>query len=347
MKITYNDILDSMKQAFFDECGHNPDNLSDIGARLEAVASEIFSLCCNMDYVKRQSFVQTADGEYLDYHAQLRDMTRKTATKSRGVLTFGISEIIDEDIVIDKGTIVAVKDKPFIQFVTDYQVVLSAGQTSVDVNATALESGRDYNARLGTVSVLVKAPARIEWVTNNNDFVGGNDTESDASLRERIINSFKFLPSGYSKEYMQDMIMTIDEVLDCKIYDAGNDEIGVIVKTSTGMISTNLGQRLDEKTLPLRLINKSCVYSVPIKKDVDITVYSNKASDDVAVLCKEYFDKLCIGEALDLLSLRIWLSKQLDFDIYDVISPQAVGQYVLCGNTEYLSLGDVGVIDDE
>lgn len=339
-----------MKQAFYDECGHNPDNLSDIGARLNIVASELYSICCNTDFVKRQSFVQTAQGEYLDYHAQLRDMTRKEASRARGVLTFGLFDAINEDVVIKAGTICASKNEHYIQFATDEDAVIPAGQLSVDVGATALENGRGYNAPASTVNVFVNAPARVEWVNNYHDFVGGSDVESDESLRKRIIDSFKHLPSGFSKEYMQEIIMSIDEILDCKIYDYDHEaggSINIYVKTSNGEIDSSLRQRLDEKAMHLELINEHPVFALPRKKDVEITIISSDYCIGIEDLCWEYFSSLRIGEALDLLEFRVWLSKKSDYNIINVISRQASGQYVLCGSDEYLYLNGVGVSADD
>ena len=102
LKITYDEILNNMKNAFYEKSGENVDLMSDLGARFQAVASELYSLSCYGDYILRQSFPQTASGTELDYHAALRDITRKSASKSSGELTFYVDEPIETELTVPK-----------------------------------------------------------------------------------------------------------------------------------------------------------------------------------------------------------------------------------------------------
>ena len=97
---TYDEILTAMKKAFFDSCGRNVDNMGDIDARFQAVASELFSLGCKNDFLLKQAFPQTATGDYLDRHAAMRDIQRHTGTKAHGVLRFSVSQPTINDISI-------------------------------------------------------------------------------------------------------------------------------------------------------------------------------------------------------------------------------------------------------
>ncbi len=80
MNLTYDEILNSMKIEFAGEKGEAVKELSDIEARFKAVASEIYSVSAYGDYIMKQSFPQTATGEFLDRHEELRSITRKTAS---------------------------------------------------------------------------------------------------------------------------------------------------------------------------------------------------------------------------------------------------------------------------
>ena len=42
LKITYDEILNNMKNAFYEKSGENVDLMSDLGARFQAVASELY-----------------------------------------------------------------------------------------------------------------------------------------------------------------------------------------------------------------------------------------------------------------------------------------------------------------
>ena len=87
MNLTYDEILNSMKIEFAGEKGEAVKELSDIEARFKAVASEIYSVSAYGDYIMKQSFPQTATGEFLDRHAELRSITRKTASYAKGAIT--------------------------------------------------------------------------------------------------------------------------------------------------------------------------------------------------------------------------------------------------------------------
>lgn len=343
MKTTFNDILNRMKQAFFDECGQNVDNMGDIGARFQVVASELYSLLCNIDYIKRQSFVQTAEGEYLDYHAELRDMHRKASSKAIGILTFAISEPLDSNFTIEAGTICAVKDKPFIQFSTNEDAVILAGETSVDVAATALEAGEEYNAKIGTITVLVAAPTLVSSVTNNHSFYGGYDDESDEALRRRLIKSFEFLPTGVSIQYMEDMIRDIDEVIDCKIaFDSPNAT--VYVRTYNDKISVQLSYELEDRVKGLSLAWVGYEFVSSTKKSIWLTIETDGDKDIVLAKCKEYLDRYRIGKALNLMDLRIWICKETGIEINAIKSEQANGEIIVCQTGEHIYLEGVEIV---
>lgn len=350
MKITFDDILSNMKGAFFNECGHNVDNISDISARFHAVASEIYSLYCNMDFTRRQSYLQTAQGEFLDYHAQLRDMQRYSASKATGELTFGIVQPIDIDIEIPSGTICSVKNEPYIQFKTDENTTLLAGTTSVTVTAVALEAGDKYNVDFGKVTVLVNAPARIEAVINNTPFAGGHLEESDESLRKRLLDSFKYLPFGINRGYLENLIMQINGVVDCKII--GNDPIidntqSIYIRCNGNNISDKLHNEIDDKLALFHMMAVNYNILIADSLSIDLTVDSSANQDEISSLCREYVESLKIGETLDLVALRIWLLKRLNDDVIDVKSPQSSGQYVICPSNKYIYLNSIGVVNNE
>lgn len=350
MEITFNDILNRMKQAFFNECGHNVDNIGDVSARFNAVASEIYSLFCNMDFVRRQSYLQTAQGEYLDYHAQLRDMHRNSASKAFGELTFGISEPINVDINIPAGTICSVKGKPYIQFKTDRAVTLRAGNTTVNAAATALECGEEYNALAYTITAMVNPPARIESVTNAEAFFGGHNVESDEALRKRLLDSFKFLPTGIGLEYTEDAIREIDGIIDCKITNVNlgsGERAKVYVRTNTGAVSSKMRAEIESKMAVVRLLGIGFDIVIAQAIMVDIGIQTKADRENVEGLAREYFGGLKIGESADLVDFRIWLSKRISEDVNSVYSAQSSGEYIVCPANQYIAINSIGVVNGD
>lgn len=80
-----NAIYERMRAIFAEEAGFVPNDGCDAMVRLYALASEVQSLLAQADWVLDQSFPQTAVGQYLDYHAETRVLTRLPAAKAAGV----------------------------------------------------------------------------------------------------------------------------------------------------------------------------------------------------------------------------------------------------------------------
>lgn len=187
---TYDEILKSMTDKYTELSGIVPDESSDTGIRLRVLAGEVYSNMVEAQWLKRQMFVSTAEGEYLDLHGVERGIKRRGASPSVGKVTFSVSEAAVSNIKIPKGTIVA-ESGSLLRFETTADTVIYAGDTSATVSAKSMENGRKYNVIKGSISVMVTPPSGVESVRNDENFSGGCDSESDEHLRERIISSIK------------------------------------------------------------------------------------------------------------------------------------------------------------
>ncbi len=208
---TYDAILRSMTDKYTELSGIVPDEVSDIGIRLRVLAGEVYANAVNLQWLKRQMFVSTAEGEYLDMHASERGIARREATPSYGEVTFSVNEALSENVSVPKGTVVATFAS-LLRFETISDAVLTAGSLSVTVKAKSIGYGRDYNVLKGKISVMVTPPVGIDAVTNAAVFEGGCDTESDESLRERIEKSIKFPANSTNCAYYEAMAQSVDGV---------------------------------------------------------------------------------------------------------------------------------------
>ena len=100
-----NAIYERMRAIFAEEAGFVPNNGCDAMVRLYALASEVQSLLAQADWVLDQSFPQTAVGQYLDYHAETRALTRLPAAKAAGVLRFSAPSAAVTDYEIEQGSV--------------------------------------------------------------------------------------------------------------------------------------------------------------------------------------------------------------------------------------------------
>ncbi len=349
--MTYDDILSAMKSAFFEKLGRNVDAFSDLSARFECVASELYSLFCRSEFVLKQSFPQLATGEYLDYHAELFGLQRKSASRAEGTLTFSVNEFSQSDIVIPEGCICSVKGEPYIQFVTAEEGVIPAGGLSCSVNALACENGMKYNAPSGSVTVMVNPPLYVSGVTNPNAFSGGYDEESDSSLRSRLFDACSVIPTGYSAASVRELINRHDEVIDSRVHVG--ESLNVTVKTKSPSISQELEDYIKSCAKIAELLGMEVVitsasdvsYNLSIEA-VCAVVYDD-TGDKIRSAVQSYADGVKIGESVNLQQLACALSG-IDEVLYaQVTSPDAINGMIFSGGDRCLMPDGVSVVCHE
>lgn len=349
LKITYDEIINNMKAAYFERCGERAEDFSDTSARLEAAASELFSLACAADYSLRQAFPQTATGDYLDFHAELRDISRKAAQTASGELTFGVSEPAEHSIQIPAGTLCSKEGEPFIQFVTDETAVLLQGETEATVNAHALQCGWEYNAPAESVTVMVNPPAGIDYVINRIGFTGGACSESDTALRQRVINSYRVPQSGFSAESIREALLKNDSLRDCKVY-YGEDVIEVVVRKGenadmeeiTDYIESSLG--IAELAGAEITVSESPAESFMLNAEIrvdsaDSEAVCRKAREIIA----DYAANALIDEDIYVTKIVYLLMSVPEISYCEVSSSRTNQGIVICPHAAHLSLSELKV----
>lgn len=208
----YSEILDRMKAKYEELTGITPSDTSDIGVKLQVLAGEIYSAMVNAQWIFRQMFPATATGEYLDYHAGERGLSRRQASFSEGEVIFSVSEATATELVIPAGTVVSTKGNEPLLFETTEEGTIATGTTAVHIPVKAMHSGSAYNVGAGKILLMVTPPAGVESVTNPDPCTSGTDVENDEYLRERIEESLRFAPSGANCAYYKKIAMETDGV---------------------------------------------------------------------------------------------------------------------------------------
>lgn len=207
---TINEIYDALVTDLVSAGGVVPGEGGDMALRLRAVAAEIFTLEAQADFVARQSFPQTAVGEYLDGHAALRGLTRGAAQKAAGTLRFSLDAAAAGDVTIPAGT--ECMTAAGVSFVTTAVGTIAAGGTWCGVAAEASEAGSGGNVPAGTIVYMKLAPTAVSAVTNAGAFTGGTDGEDDEALRARVLQSYRTLPNGANAAYYESKVLGCDNV---------------------------------------------------------------------------------------------------------------------------------------
>ena len=197
----WTEIYEQMRGTFAQRAGFVPSEGCDSAVRLYALAAELQSLLMQADWVLDQSFPQTAQGMYLDYHAETRGITRAAAEKAVGTLRFAAADKVTAACPIEKGTVCMTAEG--VRFETTEDAAIAVGSQWADVPAQAVEAGAGGNVIAGTVTLLSAMPVGVVQCTNPAAFSGGCDAESDEALRGRVLASYQRLPNGANAAFYE------------------------------------------------------------------------------------------------------------------------------------------------
>lgn len=263
---------------------------------MEAFAAELYALYCYGEYVKNQSFVQTAEGEYLDKLAELRGLERKKAEKASGEIVFFLNDVAETDINFDKGIICSVRERPYLQFVTTEDGVISAGSRYACAKAEAISEGAEYNVAKYEISVMVNAPAGIARAYNSKPFTGGYDTEDDESLRWRLKNFLIYHPNGVSPQFLENIVLNLDFVSDCHIARASEfGKLIVYVSTKAGGITDEQKEEITEALSVSELFISTVEIYEAENKLIDIFYKIGKSANADMEAMREKLAKIASG----------------------------------------------------
>ena len=266
------EIYQEMKACFAQRTGLEAGESCDLSARLYALAAQVYALYAQADWVTRQAFPQTAEGEYLDRHAQLRGLERKQAVQAQGVVRFSAGETSDYDRMIPQGTVCMTAG--LIRFVTTQPAKLLTGTLFVDVPVQAVEAGAAGNVAAGAILSMAVAPTGIASCTNPQPCTGGGDQEGDEELRQRVLESFKRLPNGANAAYYEQQAMSFDQVAAAQVIPRprGTGTVDVIVATLAGTPGEELLGELTAYFQARREIAVEVQVKEPETQTVDVAV---------------------------------------------------------------------------
>lgn len=311
---SYNEILNRMVSKYTELSGYAPSQQSDIMIRLKVLAGEIYNNYQAGEFIKRQMFPVSASGEYLDKHALERGIERKEAQKASGVVTFSVTQALENDVVIEKGTVLSTADSDPKRFETDEDVVLTAGSLSVDAAITATDGGGDYNALENTVTVMVTPPLSISSVTNKKVLKGGVDAETDEELRQRVLYSYRDISNSTNAVYYKRLAESVSGVYSASVISCprGGGTVDVHIRGKQNspvdaykieevqdLIDSNREFNVDVFVLYAMAHKVSYTFYMSVEDGYDFATVSAQVKDNIC----EYVDSLAVGDAVLLCDL--------------------------------------------
>lgn len=140
-------------------------------------------------------FPEWAYGEFVDYHARVNGMARRSAIASSGEITItGVPKT-----VIPAGSMfstTAVNGEPSVDYITlEAATIPDSGTLTVDIEC--VQTGTVGNTDPGTIVHVSSRLTGITSVTNEKEVTGGAEGENDESLISRIVEFNKNLGESY------------------------------------------------------------------------------------------------------------------------------------------------------
>lgn len=310
---SYSEILSRMKENFALKAGYVPSDTSDCGLRLQTYASEIFEAYLYAEWLKKQMFIQSADGESLDKHAAAYGLTRLSGTKARGNVWFSLTQTLETDVIIPAGTQLISKDG--LNYYTDATVKISSGEQSVRADVTAEECGAGYNCGEDDIEQIGKNEIQVVGVAMRNivtvtsaEVGGGTDTEQDEFLRQRLLNKIRYPSTGANIGYYRDLLSNVDGVRSVNFL-LNEDHKSVVYAFLGGngtVVSSQTVTQAQDVLNELGQVGVDIIAAAAVAEPVNISIgisvgagYDfNRIQDECELVLQNYLSTRSVGEKI-------------------------------------------------
>ena len=307
---TIDEIYADMIGEYFEITGLALTDNGDMAIRMRAAASQFFTLWTQAEWLKKQCFPQTAEGIYLDYHAELRGIFRNGAVPATGVIRFAVRDTLASDLYIPVGTLCATAEAR--EFITVSDGTIATGSLYCDVRAEARAPGADGNVLPASISFMTFPPTGVTDCYNPLPFSGGADSESDELLRARVVNSYRLLPNGANAAFYETQALQIDGVAAAVVRPRarGPGSVDILISSHGGLPSDDLLRQVQSSIDALREICVSVEVKAPEPDVLDVSVSISHDGHDFADVCgrveesvRAYFSGKLLGKSVLLAEL--------------------------------------------
>lgn len=202
----------------------------------ESLVSFMVVVFNTIDDAAKKSLLKYARGEILNAIGDGYDCVRLEAEKATTILRFSMNAEYVQDIKIPAGTRAATDDGHY--FATDVEAVIEQGKLTVDVSASAVSGGEEYNGYLaGSVTIMVDLLSYVDAVTNTTTTDNGTDEELDDDYRERIrLAMTKFSTAGPKNAWKYWALSADAGISDAHVENPSENEIEISIVMSDGTL---------------------------------------------------------------------------------------------------------------
>lgn len=180
----YSEIVADMQTRARNLFGENI-NLTDrspLGIFIQVLAWSIALLWQLAEKVYYSAFVDTSEGNSLDYAVRKGGVTRRSAEKAIATQRFAG----DNGTVIPLGFLVGTETEILFETIESGEITTG----TLDLTVRALIGGTQSNIPAGNINQIINPLAGLSSTVNTTDAEGGRNIETDAELRTRYFLSF-------------------------------------------------------------------------------------------------------------------------------------------------------------
>ena len=325
---------------------------------IESVLAELDIQNYTVDQIYKAMNIDTAEGTDLESIVAILGVYRKQATYATGTVTFGRSDIYDTDIAIQYAQMISTKQDNstgniFEFIVTDEDAKLVAGNLKTTVNIKAMTAGSIY-LPVNSITIMNTPIIGIEYVTNEIEFSGGTDAETDEELRARAKMALAGLGKG-TNAAIRSALMDIDGVMDVVPMDLSRGVGTADMITITNEIPPSI--TLQNEINRVVSITKSAGIDVgviyPTIKPQNITItltntvgsstdIPNEYIDNAVKAIINYCNNLSIGDVLIISQLERAIGNEINNSDIDIIT-QTPNANIIPANTEVIRHGTITI----
>lgn len=237
-----------------------------------ALSVELAIAYTQLERVLRLGFAETSSGAYLDRRADEHGVTRRAAAKAAG----RVKLTGNAGATVPKGTVFATGAGT--RFVTKEAAVLAADGTA-DAAVEAEKAGFAGNAASGTITQIPVSVSGLSSVVNPEPTLGGYDTETDASLLERLLLRVRNQATSGNAAHHKMWALETDGIGDARIFPLWNGPGTVKVvlldqnkRAPTTQLVAAAADHIEQARPIGAAVTVAAADEVPVHVSVDVTL---------------------------------------------------------------------------
>lgn len=323
---------------------------------VEAILDNVDASNYYTSYIYDAMGIDEATGDDLDRLVYILGIVREKASPATGVVTFSTGDAPYEyDIQIPYGYQISTRQLSdgtiHIFTVDEYDVVLKAGQTSIDVKVVCDETGHLY-LPAGSINTMSTSIVGVSTVINKTEINSGSDKESDEDFRVRAKDYVASL-GKCTNDALKVAIQNIEGINACTVIDQyqGPGTSAVLVVPQIIPVLPDISSVVDKVVASTKASGIKVFIIYPTIKFINIVcTITGVTIEDPSILLEalsNYTSSLEVGQTFVIRQMERKLlnaldNNSIDNDDVDIITETPTSN-VTCGSEEIIRVKTITI----